>query len=445
MNARMLLAVLCVLTPLAAISAESCDLEMLQDRVIERIRGEQEPALERIAFKAPPTAQATAPAAADATTTNADSPERPRWLALAIEQGFAGENDKGGVNISLSPIDWLQKTHSQDYFDSNFQYWQANPLRPLTGSLSLGNRGEALDSDGDGTPNDPSTAKALDDSVLFELQYRFWGTRDRREALSDRRFSSRYAAERGVIRARLEDVADAYTALLATPPVFKLFNAYFPDAETMLADGICNTAAASIVEAMSVDPATAAQALAVVKAENAVFAAMNVLATKIDTSWVWSVGVSALERKDYLGRDRVAVSLRGLKGVEKPGIDAVGHTWLFNLDHSVVEGLTPADKDMRSAEVRIEYVSAFSKGAYGPFEKARWAVSLAGEKNWNAPENARTSQAVLGLKLEVPVSKNITAPFSLRWSNRNELLQDEDEIVGHIGLSFDFESFFAGH
>ena len=77
------------------------------------------------------------------------------------------------------------------------------------------------------------------------------------------------------------------------------------------------------------------------------------------------------------------------------------------------------------------------------FGQGRWAVSLAAEKNWEAPANAKKSQALLGLRYEVPVSDSITVPFSLKWSNRNELLQDESEVVGHVGFSINFDSLLA--
>jgi|CXWL01.1.fsa_nt_gi hypothetical protein len=119
-----------------------------------------------------------------------------------------------------------------------------------------------------------------------------------------------------------------------------------------------------------------------------------------------------------------------------------GKTVVFNMDYSRVDALTAVEKDLRAATLRLEYIGAFTD-AVKPFASSRWSVSIAGEKTWNAPEAARKSEAVLGAKLEVPVADNITVPFSLRWSNRNELLQDEDEIVGHVGISIDLEAFFT--
>jgi len=388
--------------------------------------------------QAPMTTQATAPASAAASTTTVDSPERPRWLALAIEQGFADNNDSGGVTISLSPYDWLEKASPEGTFDEQGKYVAARDLRRFTGSLSLGDRGEALDGDADGALDEPALSKSLSDSMLLELQYRFYGSRDRREVAVHKN----YRPDTLKIEQSAGDLGERYGAVFADERIANIVESQFPD-DALLDAGQCERAQAEVAAAISSDPQLHSIALGIPTVAASIDQLVEDLAGKIDTSWVWSVGVSALEREDYLGRDQLAASLRGLQGLEKPGIYAVGSTLLFNLDYSVTEGFSDADRDLRAAKLAVGYTSAFSGNLIKKFERARWSMSLAGEKTWNAPESAKKSEAVLGFRLEVPVSEEITIPFSIKWSNRNELLQDESEIVAHVGLSIDLESFFA--
>lgn len=58
---------------------------------------------------------------------------------------------------------------------------------------------------------------------------------------------------------------------------------------------------------------------------------------------------------------------------------------------------------------------------------------------WDAPDAAKASQALVGIVVKFPIADGVSVPVSLRWSNRDQLLQDSDEIVGNIGITFDLD------
>ncbi len=42
------------------------------------------------------------------------------------------------------------------------------------------------------------------------------------------------------------------------------------------------------------------------------------------------------------------------------------------------------------------------------------------------------------LKLEFPLADGLAVPLSVTYANHKDLLEGEDEIRGHIGISYDF-------
>ncbi|MCB1602263.1 MAG: hypothetical protein KDI66_19740 [Xanthomonadales bacterium] len=437
---------LCALLMLAqmahAENPERCDLRSVALRSLVKDHGEDMIASaasqNQSPRKAPTTAQATAPAAAG-TGANVDSPERPHWVSLAIEQGYASENERNGITISLSPWDWAERNSDDGHFDDNGNYVAARDLRRLTGSLSFGDKGEALDSDGDGTSEPPASARSLEDSILLELQYRFYGSRDRREIGV---LGLYYQNQIEQIGQQSDLVATQFSGVFARS---RIDSSVAELEDKVAANEVgCADAAGQLAREILSDPDSAEAARALVLSLDRIDAMREEIVRKIDGNWVWSVGLSALAREDYLGRDRQAISVRGLKGITDPvSMFPLDSTFVFNLDYARTESLLPNEADLRSAKLGLEYVRPFGTTRVKPFERARWALSLAGEKTWNAPPSARKSEAVLGLRVELPVADNVTVPLSVKWSNRNELLEDEDEIVAHVGISFNLESLFA--
>lgn len=378
--------------------------------------------------KAVRTTQATATGPASATASVA-SPERPRWVALAIEQGVGAENDNGGVTLSLSPFDWLSATKQDGYFNDNGNYVATMAMRRWTGSLNLGSRGESLDIDGDGVPEAPANAKSLGDSLTLEVQFQFFGNRDRRDLGKLGVYDARIEAIRNEADNLAEYLVDSIRAIPVYADRFDELNR-----EVEAKRITCAKAADLLVE--SIQPERVAE----FRRRSVTFRELTEeLVSRIDGSFVWSVAVNATERKRYLGRDQLGISLRGLKGIVGDKMFG-GSTFVFNFDYLKIDSLVENQSDLRAVKVGVEYVSGFDVLRLRNAEAAKWAVSLTGEKNWNAPADAKKSQAEIGWRMEIPISKDVTVPISIKWSNRDELLRDEDTVVGHIGVSLSFDS-----
>lgn len=390
-------------------------------------------AVESADDRAPKPTQSTAPVSSGEGAGGVPGPERPTWLSFAIEQGYAASNDDGSVTVSLSPFEWMEKHKPKGYFDRNDNYRATSGLRRLTGSLTVGKPGDALDADGDGTPEAPAAVKSLSDSMLIEVQYRIMGTRDRREIEFDPE-SKLFAAAISHVGPVMSNLQDLYA--YARP--FARQNS--AAVKTMKrTDDACKAAIESTAKEMLADEEAAraifASAVAAMAASDE---DVGRLVEKADGSLLLTVALSRLERKEYLGADRTAVALRALWGI--PAASG-GSTNKLNLDYGRVESLTPGQKDLKSATLQFEHVRPASSFLGLDLEDATWALNLTGERNWDAPEDAKKSKATLGFALNVPVSEGVSIPFSLTWANRDEFLQDQDDVVGHVGLSFNFDAF----
>jgi hypothetical protein len=55
----------------------------------------------------------------------------------------------------------------------------------------------------------------------------------------------------------------------------------------------------------------------------------------------------------------------------------------------------------------------------------------------HVPEAQHDTNSKAGVKMEFPISEGVKFPLSVTWVNHKDLLSDEDEIVGHFGVSFD--------
>ncbi|MEO5558551.1 MAG: hypothetical protein ABIO49_02285, partial [Dokdonella sp.] len=267
--------------------------------------------------------------------------------------------------------------------------------------------------DGDGKPDEPADAKSLDDSVAIELQYRFFGSRDRRE----------YAIPDG-----LRKSAEAFNQIMANPPGGELVDAAFENlpANTQLDESACQALAkkVSLVPEFARTVSTKEAELEKMIADRE---------EQIDTSWVWSVAATAVERKTYLGPDEYSVALRGLKGIETQSY------YKFNLELGRVEGFAPGKPNIDTAKLACEYSRPVLAGIDLGGGQPTFSAALFAERYRNAPSPAPSSVATLGIKWVFPISKGISVPLSISWANHTALLSDKDEVLGHVGINLDLD------
>jgi hypothetical protein len=416
-----------------ATAVEMCEKEWVIANALDQALATLAPeALAAAETVTPVQKQATAPVGPAQGAGGAPGPDRPSWVSFAIEQGYATPSDDGSVTISLSPFDWIQRGKPQGYFDASDKFHETLGARKWTGSLTFGSPGVALDTDQDGVAEDPASVKSLTDSSLLEIQYQLKGSNDRRDILLH------------------PNSAAVAAAVQQSKVVFR----FLMDIQFRVNKQA--TEATAGLDAVKTDEPACAAALATVKdaylkldtwpqdretliaemAKNS--KAIQNLANEIDKQPVVTLAVSVLERQAYLGPDRLGISLRSRWGTIQ---GSSGFTQKVNLDVSREDALVAGQSDLKAATLTYEYVRPATRFLGKNFDGATWALNLSGEKNWNAPANAKKSKAVLGLALNVPVNETVTIPFSLTWANRDEFLKDNDEVIGHVGLSFNFDAF----
>lgn len=375
----------------------------------------------------------SAPSALGASTSIVDSAERPSWIALALASGLVSDGEDGSITVSISPFDWLSSQRPKGYFDDQLNYRRLEGARRITGSVTLGAQGIPLDQNGDGTAEPAEPAKSLGDSIGIEVQWRFWGSRDRRDINLDEsslrlasasgkdiRVAHREFIERLAAKHRSGDAPSFDNWLMATLP-----DQAIPESDCRnIAKRLANDS--SFVHAEYADDAEFQKA-------------MDEFNRRIDGAAVWSLALNYLDRKSYLGPDRTGIAIRGVKGFPDRNKQRFldGGSFKFDLEYGKDDFENPTLKDMSSLKLGAQWV----KPANALPEGSVYKYALTGEKYRNAPADVKSSVAKFEFALEVPLKEGMSVPFSLTWANRDELLQDNDEVIAHVGLSFNFDAF----
>jgi hypothetical protein len=393
-----------------AVSAQECRADELVDRILNQAAPPEPRADETT------DAEIDSPTTAGTSTALADSPQKTNLFAIAMQQGLIDRTDTGAISISLAPFAWAE-SRAPDLFAENDAYERYARSRRLTGTVAFGGTGDALDSDGDGTPEEPAEAKELSDSIVLELQYRFYGTRDRREFPFQFRSALLRANERFNSRVGTADLTRAVgERVLAL-------------GDEGLSEEACDQIVADLGNHPDVRP--------LLEERDTLERVINAEIEAFDRSWVWSAALSAVEREEYLGGDKFGVSLRGLKGLEDDEF------FKFNADYARVESLTGDNDDLRQVKLAAEYsrpVMSFLDDGEGP---PRFSVALTAERYENAPPDVPDSVAKLGVRWSFPLARGVAIPVSLTWANHVALLSEEEEVIGHVGITLDFDSLLS--
>lgn len=352
------------------------------------------------------------PTASGASAALVDSPQQTRLIAAALQQGLVNRNDTGAFTLSLAPFAWVNAAAAPGYTDTQSTYDRYNVARRLTGSLTLGGNGDPIDADGDGKPDDPADAKNLTDNFAIEMQYRFIGSRDRRD----------YA-----IPADLQGAAANFMAAMAHSKVRERF--VDPVFDELNGKNLDDAACTALAKQVSLSPDFSA----VLKADENLSTLIAQRENQIDTSWVWSIAATAVERKSYLGPDKYSIALRGLKGIEAQSYHK------FNLELGRVNSLAPGQPNIDTAKLAYEYSRPVLTGIDLGGGQPTFSAALFAERYRNAPSPAPSSVATLGVKWVFPISKGISVPLSISWANHTALLSDKDEVFGHVGINLDLD------
>lgn len=344
----------------------------------------------------------TAPSDSSAGTSIVDHAFLPSLLGLAIENGLVSSKDQV-TTVNLNLFAFLSVANPSVVSDQE-QYLTFGNLRRVGGSVSFGGKGEKLDQDGDGTPDDPLEAKEAGDIVNYEVSYRLWGSRDPRD---QQNFDSIVSAfqpdqvqfhnEKDILERQASDALNPDNAGCVAQSAWQAYRAD-PTAEAQV-----KTAAAALIQ-------TLARRDAAVKA--------------VTEGPIWSLVVGGVQQKTKFGPDKIKVALRGELGKST-----------LNFEWMKIDSLT-GTSDPTMYKGGYQYNSTWFKGEKFPGIGA--SASATYEHYQDCPEAMHDTIAKAQLKLEVPWSQSIKIPISVSWANHKDLLTDERDIRGHIGFTFDY-------
>lgn len=363
--------------------------------------------------------QVQAASAASATTDPADNPSLPELISLAIDEGVvsAGENHSIRLGLNLFSL----AAAARPNMDTT-KYDQLSWMRRLGGAVTFGGLGERLDQDGDGKPDDPLEAKSLTDSVGWEVIYRFWGSRDPREF----KVAERIARP---LEGRISSVVSSWSAFYRTEIALRKAGG-----ETLceLEDRDHNVHSECLSLVLE-QPRVQRMLLDLLIQEIELDEATRAAVKNEERSLVVSAVATGVERKPELGPDKLGFGLRAAWGR-----GAFDHT--LNLDWSQREafGGLPEPRVFKAAyKATGEVFEGFLPSA------AKLSLSAAFERYDNVPSAKHRTVAQVGGRLEFPLTKAVAIPVSVKWVNHQDLLTDEDDVIGNVGISIDLSELRA--
>lgn len=364
--------------------------------------------------KAPEAEKTGAPSMSSGSTSLVDSPAFTEALKLAWESGLVSDGD-GALTIDLNLFAFKAAGNEWVEMDQALYDTPANrKLRRFGGAISFGGEGERFDRDGDGKADEPLQAEELGDIVTYELRYRIYGSRDRRERENVDRYFGSPAAQ--AFREAYRGAAGEQGALAKA------------EGEIWQALEGTDAVAENCVSTEAIDEEFDRHHRGVAETIAASRPALDSLLRTIDNAPILTLAVGGVERKDDFGSDERYAALR--------------YAWSSleaELLYTEKDAFDPDDPDPTMLKLGAKYSWYVMEKVLGT---AKTLLSLEGsyERFEDVPDAKHDTISKVGLKTEYALSDTTTIPISVTWANHEDLLSDEDEVRGHIGLSFDVGS-----
>ncbi|MEM9553686.1 MAG: hypothetical protein AAGC60_05460 [Acidobacteriota bacterium] len=335
------------------------------------------------------------------------------------------ETGDGKLTLNLNPFAFKVARDSRAWTDQSL-FEASETLREFSGTLSFGGKGEKFDRDGDGKADDPLEAKSLDDIVQWEVRFQP-KNRDMRESYNWERYLQS-------TRDQFEDWATALERLVTELEELGLEEILQEDRQFCVNKiGLRNLLARNAVWQVITEEV---QTLA--REEKDLDASHDEITKKIVNDFIWSVALGGIERGDDFGRDERYAAFRGDRGI------GAGKKLTFEAKWTEVESRTAGEPDPEVLKLGLEWSTLLLRGSDGLAEGSREKTSgieLSWAGSWeqfnDVPDAKHDTIGKLGVKLELPLAGAMKLPISVTWANHVDLLTDEDEVVGHIGISWD--------
>ena len=337
-----------------------------------------------------------------------------KFASLVLGGDMIDSNsDTGTVTVTLNPFAAIAVHDSTTMTDQD-KYEDYELLRRINGAVTVFGKGQSIDQDGDGKLDDARIAKDFDDVVSFEIRARLWGDRDRRAAKNFKAFTD-------ATRAALRNEVTNYNKLMGDGGLRRYIAEKAAAGDDIMACGTDDDLDAAIAWTRTTT-AGAATTLDFMADANDVL-------ERVDNAWIGTLVAGGTARKDGFGSDEYMVGLRTSWGYQGRNFNANAEYTNVN----AVQGLADMDK----YKLGIEAEQRFDMLPGG--NKSVLSFGFAYELVDGTPASANDETAKLSLKWKLPVTTEAAAIVSFTWANNTELLDGHDDVIGHVGLSFDYE------
>jgi hypothetical protein len=360
------------------------------------------------------------------TTSHVDGASRTNLLALAFDAGMV--NSEGGVTtVSLAPLFDVIAMRDPTVVEQQWKYRDYEWARQLGIKITAGGQGDAFDRDGDGVVDDALTASSPSDIVTYEVSYQF-GSRDRRD-------ESNYE----LIMSRAKEAAAA-KAISRSDAANVLLNAVAANRALEKLD--CKELAQYMLDQDKRGGDFRAAIAAMHRAAGTLQPIVDEVAREIDGKPILRLVAQGTQRRAEFGGDKQSFGIRLSKGI--PDTSTGGSNVDVELDYLRNE-LPNGGDELEGWKLGTKYTSTWLRKA-GWFGDKGLLFSASGsvEKYSDVPASQHDSIARLDLTWSFHVGDKALVPLSITWANRTDLLQDKEDVIAHVGYSFDFDSFFQG-
>lgn len=394
----------------------------------------------------PSNANTTADADSGGAPSAADLASRARVLALATNAGLV-ERKGGTVTVSITPFAWIALLDPEVLEDQR-EYTRFDAWRRWSGKVTLGGTGDAFDRDGDGTVDDGLPAESLGDIASYELSVRLVGSRDRRDIGNWAAFERVSAASEAALLDDFSDLNRAYSQALARVVARRT------ERQQSVAPADWNGEACNelVKELRSNNAEVLRLATAAARVQESARSASRAWAAITDTAFVMSLVASGTERRPAFGGDRQLVGLRAgwgfvpaplAEGKDVCAACSTGQSLDVSLDY--VRNELPTGRDeLEGARLGLRWQAKFREFPGFGWKDATLSLDAAAEKFSDVPAGLPDNVAKASAGVSFKVSDTLKVPFSITWANRSSLLGEQDEVIGHIGISYDLDALFDG-
>lgn len=419
---------------LAQCSAGWLDNQGLQDLVARTLGGDvptPQATLEEVTERVDDRRRPETPIVSQiaATTSGAPAPSpvgRPEiadLFAVALGQDAIGVTD-GALTLNVNAFGVLALTRPE-VLDSPTEYLEYGALRRFGAGLTLGGKGLAVDSDGDGEVEPAQEAEEATDIIGYEARWQVFGSRD---PMDERNFERVRKSSQPL----MNQVAAGYGGLLV------LLGGPIGDGtiEVQRSEGVITCIKAEHVRRFLASPDSEPILSGLRKNVDALLTKIGESLKEIEHAPVWTLFAGGTERADGFGPDEERAGLRGAFGT-------TGHSWVLNLEWERLDGLAGAP-DPTTWTLGGEWIRQWKRLFTPTKQHAQISASLSGERFEDVPDADYDEVVKVGVRLDYPIWENVVVPVSLTWANHASLIDEDDELVAHVGFSVDFKELLKG-